>query len=221
MGTILVIDDEPDLVRFVRRALEADGYRVLTATDGADGLRIALTEQPDLIVLDLLMPGVDGRAVLSGVLSNQPNARVLILSASADLDARIDCLEKGAIDFLAKPFAVRELTARVRSRLREAPGSPDHEVLSVGGVKLNIHTRQLHIDGRTAVLSQREFLLLEHLMRKADSVCTRAELLSEVWGYGFDPSTNVVDVYVARLRSKLRHDLIQTVRNVGYQLQSS
>ena len=220
MSTILVIDDEPDPLRFVKRALEAEGHHVLTATDGAVGLRMALTETPDLIILDLLMPGVDGRAVLSGVLTSQPSARVLVLSATADLGARIECLEQGAIDFLAKPFAVRELTARVRSRLREASVTRDHDVLRAGRVELNIQTRQLHIDGRATALSQREFMLLQHFMRKADSVCSREELLSEVWGYAFDPSTNVVDVYVARLRAKLRRDRIQTVRNVGYQLQS-
>ena len=220
MARILVIDDEPDLVRFVRRALEADGHHVLTATDGAVGLRMALTEVPDLIILDLLMPGVDGRAVLWGVLASQPAARVLVLSATADLEARIDCLEQGAIDFLGKPFAVRELTARVRSRLREASIAPGHDVIRAAGVELNIQTRQLRIDGRATALSQREFLLLQHFMRKANTVCSREELLAEVWGYAFDPSTNVVDVYVARLRAKLRRDLIRTVRNVGYQLQS-
>jgi DNA-binding response OmpR family regulator len=220
MARILVIDDEPDLVRFVRRALEAEGHHVLTATDGAVGLRMALTEVPDLTILDLLMPGVDGRAVLSGVLASQPAARVLVLSATADLEARIDCLEQGAIDFLGKPFAVRELTARVRSRLREASIAPGHDVIRAAGVELNIQTRQLRIDGRATALSQREFLLLQHFMRKANTVCSREELLAEVWGYAFDPSTNVVDVYVARLRAKLRRDLIRTVRNVGYQLQS-
>jgi DNA-binding response OmpR family regulator len=221
MATVLVVDDEPDLVRFVRRALEADHHRVLTTTDGAEGIRIALTDAPDLIILDLLMPGVDGRAVLSAVMTSQPDAKVLVLSASSDTPTRIECLERGAVDFLAKPFAVRELTARVRSRLDA--GSRRHEnldVLAVGGICLNMHTRRLDIDGRSSELSQREFLLLRHLMRKADAVCSREELLKEVWGYAFDPTTNVVDVYVARLRAKLRHDVIQTVRNVGYQLQS-
>jgi DNA-binding response OmpR family regulator len=221
MATVLVIDDEPDLVRFVRRALEADNHQVLTTTDGAEGIRLALTERPDLIVLDLLMPGVDGRAVLSAVLTSHPDARVLVLSAISDLSARIECLERGAVDFLAKPFAVRELTARVRSRLGAGERRHDGaDVLTVGGICLNMQTRRLDIDGRKSDLSQREFLLLRHLMRKADAVCSREELLKEVWGYAFDPTTNVVDVYVARLRAKLRHDVIQTVRNVGYQLQS-
>ena len=220
MANILVIDDEPDLVRFVRRALEAEGHHVLTETDGAEGLRVALTEAPDLVILDLLMPGVEGRAVLGGILASRPSARVVILSATADVGARVECLEHGAIDFLNKPFAVRELVARVRSRLREAEVDRDDTVLRVGSMALNLRTRQLIADGQATALSQREFLLLLHFMKKADTVCSREELLSEVWGYAFDPSTNVVDVYVARLRSKIRHDTIQTVRNVGYQLQS-
>ena len=222
MAIVLVIDDEPDLVRFVRRALEADHHHVLTATDGAEGLRLALTEKPDLTILDLLMPGVNGRAVLSAILTSEPSARVLVLSATSDLSARIDCLESGAVDFLAKPFAVRELTARVRSRLRFAsPGSADKgDTLHVGDLSLNVQTRQLQIGDRATDLTQREFLLIRYLMRNVDNVCTRAELLAEVWGYAHDPTTNVVDVCVARLRAKIRSDLIQTVRNVGYQLQS-
>jgi DNA-binding response OmpR family regulator len=222
MTRILVVDDEPDLVRFVRRAFEAEGYQVLTATEGADGLRRALTEAPDLIVLDLLMPGVDGHALLSGVLAKHPSMRILVLSAAADVEERVSCLERGAVDFLAKPFAIRELMARVRSRLRSPISEPpDEQVLRVGPLALDLRTRLLRADGRETMLSQREFFLLLHLMRNADAVCSRAELLSAVWGYDFDPATNVVDVYVGRLRAKLHTDLIQTVRNVGYQLQSA
>ncbi|MBB5788942.1 response regulator transcription factor [Jiangella mangrovi] len=222
MTRILVIDDEPDLVRFVRRALEADGYQVLTATEGAEGLRLALTQVPDLIVLDLLMPGVDGHTVLTGVLSRHPHMRVLVLSAAADVEARVSCLERGAVDFLAKPFSIRELLVRVRSRLRGAGEAGGVEpTLRVGSISLDVRARRLTVDGRESTLSQREFLLLMHLMRHADAVCSRAELLSAVWGYDFDVATNVVDVYVGRLRAKLRRDLIQTVRNVGYQLQTA
>jgi DNA-binding response OmpR family regulator len=223
MSRILVVDDEPDLVRFVRRALEVEGFQVLTATDGADGLRLALTEVPDLVVLDLLMPGIDGHAVLAGVLGRHPGMRVLVLSAAAGVEARVDCLERGAVDFLAKPFAIRELLARVRSRLRLSTDDPRAEhVLHVGIIRLDLRSRRLRVDGgREVVLSQREFLLLAHLMRNVDAVCSRAELLSAVWGYNFDPATNVVDVYIGRLRAKLCKDVIQTVRNVGYQLQSA
>ncbi|MDX6259911.1 MAG: two-component system, OmpR family, response regulator [Kribbellaceae bacterium] len=221
MTKILVIDDEPDLVRFVRRALEAEGYQVLTTTNGLDGIRLALTERPDLVVLDLVMPGVHGEAVLSAVMAQDPDLRVLILSATGDVQLRISCLEQGAVDFLAKPFAVRELIVRVRSRLRENVATRRRDILQVGNIVLDLQARQLLVDGKPTVLSQREFLLLLHLMRNADAVCSRQELLSEVWGYDFDPATNVVDVCIGRLRAKLRPDLIVTVRNVGYQLQSA
>lgn len=221
MAKILVVDDEPDLVRFVRRALENDGHQVTTALGGADGLRIALADAPDLVVLDLLMPDVDGRAVLRALLAIHPEQRVLVLSAEADVGARVGVLEAGAVDFLAKPFAVRELVLRVTSRLGSSGGGGSGpEVLCVGGVQLDIPARTILVDDRTVGLTQREFLLLRHLMRRVDRVCTRQELLSEVWGYAFDPATNVVDVYVARLRRKLRGDHIHTVRNVGYRIQS-
>ena len=222
MTQILVVDDEPELVRFVRRALEAEGYQVLTATDGADGLRLALTRMPDLMVLDLRMPGVDGEAVLAGVLARSPSTRVLVLSAAADVEARVRCLEQGAVDFLAKPFAIRELLVRVRSRLR-APTEkgPDEYLLRAGLITLDVRGRRLRVNGREASLSEREFLLMQHFMRNPDAVCSRSELLSAVWGYDFDPATNVVDVCVRRLRAKVSRDVIQTVRNVGYQLQSA
>ncbi|WP_343972823.1 response regulator transcription factor [Kribbella koreensis] len=221
MTKILVIDDEPDLVRFVKRALETDGYQVLTSTNGFDGIRLALTERPDLVVLDLIMPGVNGEAVLSALMAQDPGLRVLILSATGDVQLRISCLEQGAVDFLAKPFAVRELIARVRSRLQENATTRRRDTLQVGNIVLDLQARQLLVDGKPTVLSQREFLLLLHLMRNANAVCTRQELLSEVWGYDFDPATNVVDVCIGRLRAKLRPDVIVTVRNVGYQLQSA
>jgi DNA-binding response OmpR family regulator len=219
---ILVIDDEPDLVRFVKRALEADGHQVRTALDGEDGLRLAMAELPDLVVLDLLMPGVDGRAVLTALRAIHPEVRVLILSAEADVGVRVEVFEAGAVDFLAKPFAVRELVARVRTRLRhqDQATQPRREILRVGSISLDVQARTILVDDRTVVLSQREFLLLRHLMCRANTVCSREELLSEVWGYAFDPSTNVVDVCIARLRHKLHGDMIRTVRNVGYQLQS-
>jgi DNA-binding response OmpR family regulator len=221
MTKILVIDDEPDLIRFVRQALATAGHQVITATNGLDGIRLAVTEKPDLIVLDLMMPGVHGEAVLSALMAQDSSFRVLVLSASADLQLRIACLETGAVDFLAKPFAIRELLARVRGRLREDGMVARKDVLQVGDLMLDLEARQLQVDGRPVALSQREFLLLRHLMTHPDGVCSRQELLSEVWGYDFDPATNVVDVCVRRLRAKMRPDLIVTIRNVGYQLQSA
>jgi DNA-binding response OmpR family regulator len=222
MTRILVIDDEPDTVRFVQRALIAEGYQVLTSTNGADGLRIALSEQPDLVLLDLVMPGLEGRVVLSVLTAQDPSMRIIVLSATSDVQLRIACLEQGAVDFLSKPFVVRELLARIHARLWATGASSKREdSLQVGDIVLDLKARQLHFDNRLMALSQREFLLLLHLMRNANAVCSRQELLSEVWGYDFDPATNVLDVCVGRLRGKLQKNLIQTVRNVGYQFQNA
>jgi len=217
----MLIDDEPEIVRFVRRGLEAEGYQVSQATDGASGLLRALTEHADLLILDLLMPGVDGRTVLRSVLAHDPTRRILVLSAAADIQTRLGCLEGGAVDFLAKPFSMRELLVRVRLRLSEPVHDSEQLTLRVGQLLLDLGQRQLWISGRVCDLSHREFLLLQHLMRKANSVCSRQELLADVWGYEFDPGTNIVDVYVRRLRMKLADNSIRTVRNVGYQLLSA
>ena len=223
MAKVLVIDDEPGIVRFVRRALESAGYAVMTAPDGATGLRLGLELDPDLVILDLLMPGVSGFGVLAGLLADRPHARVLVLSAIEDVATRVRCLELGAADYLVKPFALAELLARMQSRLREPAPTADPAVdllesLCVGDLRLNQRTRRLHRDGDSIDLSNREFTLIQHLMQHAGDVCSRAELLSEVWGYAFDPGSNVVDVTVARLRSKIRGLKIDTVRNVGYAL---
>jgi DNA-binding response OmpR family regulator len=221
MTKILIIDDAPDLLSFVRRALETETYQVLTCTDGLEGIRLALSERPDLVILDLVMPGVHGEAVLSALMAQDRSLRVMILSATGNVQLRIACLEQGAVDFLAKPFAIRELLARVRSRLQEDTSNRRKQTLRVGNLVLDQQARLLLVDGEPTPLSKREFLLLVHLMRNPDAVCSRQELLSEVWGYDFDPTTNVVDVCIRRLRAKLRSDLILTVRSVGYQLQSA
>ena len=217
MAHLLVVDDEPRICRFVSRALGAHGHTVETSTSGEDALTRAASRDFDLIILDLLLPGIDGFQVLQALLAQNASARVLVLSAVGDVDARVHSLRAGAVDYLAKPFAVAELIARVDARLSElltARIAP--RWLEVGRVRLDTQRRVLSVDGRVSSLSQREYVLLAHLMRRADEVCTRDELLAEVWGLCFDPRSNVVDVYVRRLRSKLRNDHIETVRNVGY-----
>jgi DNA-binding response OmpR family regulator len=220
MTKILVVDDEPGILRFIRRALESEGHTVLTASDGSEGLRLAAEHRPALVILDLVMPGLSGTAVLAALLTDRSDARVLVLSAVGDVQARVRCLDAGAVDFLPKPFAVAELLARVRSRLRDASNEDRAatEELQCGTLRLDLRTRRLHSSTRHVELSQREFALMQHLMRNAGSVCSRAELLSEVWGYAFDPGSNVVDVTIARLRSKIKDLRIETVRNVGYSL---
>lgn len=223
MTKILVIDDEPGILRFIRKALESEGYVVLTATDGAEGLRLAAEHRPRLVILDLVLPGLSGTAVLAALLTDPTDTRVLVLSAVGDVQARVRSLDAGAVDFLPKPFALAELLARVRARLRDATGSvrPAGEELVSGSLRLDLRTRRLHSSTRHVELSQREFALMQHLMRNAGAVCTRTELLAEVWGYAFDPGSNVVDVTIARLRSKIKDLRIETVRNVGYSLQQA
>jgi DNA-binding response OmpR family regulator len=221
MGKILVVDDEPGILRFVRRALEGEGHTVLTANDGAAALRISAEHDPDLVILDLLMPGVSGFGVLAALLAERSHARVLVLSAVGDVHVRVRCLELGAADYLMKPFAISELLARVRGRIRDsAPSkaSDDAVVLTHGALRLDVRARRLECGDMSIELSQREAAVLQHLIRKRGAVCTRSELLSEVWGYAFDPGSNVVDVTIARLRAKIRALRIDTVRNVGYAL---
>jgi two-component system, OmpR family, response regulator len=213
---LLVVDDEPRICRFVSRALEAHGHTVETARTGEDALRAAADRDFALVVLDLLLPGIDGYDVLEQLLVQDSRTRVLVLSAVGDVESRVRCLRMGAADYLPKPFAVAELIARVDSRMRERPTKAPSRWLKVGAVQLDQQKRVLHNGDRSTTLSQREFVLLGHLMRRAGEVCTRGELLADVWGFCFDPGSNVLDVYVGRLRSKLARQHIETVRNVGY-----
>jgi DNA-binding response OmpR family regulator len=213
---VLVVDDEPRIVSFVSRALAAEGFQVDGAHDGIRALELAGTERYELVVLDLLLPNLDGMSVLQGLIERRPDQRVLVLSALSDVETKVRCLEFGASDYLSKPFSLAELVARIRARLRQPAGGPRHRTLRVGGVTLDLTRRVAEVDGRRATLSEREFLLLEHLMRHEGDVCSRQRLLADVWGYSFDPGSNVVDVCVGRLRAKLGADVIGTVRNVGY-----
>lgn len=221
MTRLLVVEDEDRLGRFIARALRGQGYDVDIARTGPQGLAEALNHEYDLLLLDLMLPGMNGEDLLKELLRHRPDQRVLVLSAVPDVDVRVQVLELGAVDFLAKPFAVAELTARVRTRLRiegvavEAD-SASERWLQVGAMRLDLQRHVLQFHARTIRLSQREFLLLEHLMRRAGEVCSREELLADVWGYTFDTGSNVVDVYVRRLRAKLEVQRIETVRNVGY-----
>lgn len=215
-----MVDDEPRIVNFVSRALSAEGFGVDGAHDGVRGLELARTGRYELVVLDLLLPGADGVSVLRDIMEFRPEQRVLVLSALSDVESKVRCLELGASDYLPKPFAVAELVARIRARLRQPASSPVDRFLRCGGVTLDLLRRTADVGEGSVGLSEREFLLLQQLMREQGEVCTRERLLSDVWGYSFDPGSNVVDVYVGRLRSKLGADVIETVRNVGYRLQT-
>ena len=216
---ILVIEDEPRILAFVARGLEAEGYGVRGVADGRDGLRLALGEEWDLVVLDLLLPSVDGHEVLRAIHAQRPALPVVILSARSDLNTKLRGFALGAEDYVAKPFSIDELLARVRVRLRRGSVPDDGNLLRAGGVVLDLARRQVQIRGTSSSLSDREFRVLHHLMAHAGEVVSRARLLADVWGYDFDPGSNVVDVCIRRLRRKLGADApIETVRNAGYRL---
>jgi two-component system OmpR family response regulator len=220
MPRVLVVDDEPRIVTFITRALAAEGLAVDSAHDGRRGLELARTRPYELVVLDLLLPGLDGVSLLQGIMESRPEQRVLVLSALSDVESKVRCLELGASDYLPKPFALAEFLARVRARLRQPAAPTAPRVLVAGRLSLDL-VRRVAENGKGPIsLSEREFLLLQHLIRKEGDVCTREELLADIWGLSFDPGSNVVDVYVGRLRSKLGAELIETVRNVGYRLEA-
>jgi two-component system copper resistance phosphate regulon response regulator CusR len=220
IGRILVIDDEQRILNFVRRGLEAEGMAVDCAQDGEEGLRLALTHPYDLVVLDLVMPGLDGHAVLRRILERKPSQPVLILSALNDTASKVSSLERGAEDYISKPFSLEELLARVRARLRIAARSIQTSV-SAGSLTLDLIRRHVDAGSGPIPLAQREFLLLGELLRNAGRTVSKERLLSSVWGYHFDPGSNVVDVYVRRLRAKLGAEAIVTVRGVGYRIDAA
>jgi DNA-binding response OmpR family regulator len=217
--SILVIEDEPGIVDFLERGLSSYGFRVSTARDGIVGTEMALTEDIDLVVLDMMLPGRDGLEVLAMIQQSKPTLPVIALTARGSVDDRVAGLDAGAVDYLIKPFALTELAARVRAQLRAASHSRPSQ-LHGGGVELDLITREVLRDGEAIRLSTTEFELLAYLMRHPGSVLSREQILRAVWGYEYDPGTNVVDVYVGYLRRKLRvierHVPIATVRSVGY-----
>jgi two-component system copper resistance phosphate regulon response regulator CusR len=216
---ILVIEDEPRILEFLRLGLEAEGFAVDAAEDGSAGLRLALDGPYELVVLDLLLPRLDGLRLLAELRRARADLPVLILSARSDLSTRLRGFDLGANDYLAKPFSFDELVARVRVHLRRAADSPAGSKLRAGNVQLDLARRQAHVDDRVVDLSDREFRLLYHLLSHPGEVVSRERLLSEVWGYSFDPGSNVVDVCIRRLRKKLGSaGAIETVRNAGYRL---
>lgn len=219
MNQVLVIEDDDRIARFVTRALQGDGYTVERRSEGMAGLNEALACSYDLVILDLMLPDMPGEHVLERLIDMRPDQRVLVLSAVPEIGSRVAVLEAGAADFLGKPFAIDELLARVRARLRaQAPGAAARW-LQAGPITLDTRLHRAQVNGKQVELSIREFLLLQHIIRRNGQACTRAELLSDVWGITQGPGSNVVDVCIRRLRAKLdRPDRIETVRNVGYRI---
>ena len=217
MGRVLVVEDDDRIARLVARALREDGHVVDRAVTGPEGLQAALSTAFDLILLDLMLPGIGGTVVLDEVVRARPEQRVFVLSAMPEIGTRVACLEAGATDFLGKPFALAELLARVRTRMRAPAPGAQRRWLSAGLINLDLRLHRVLVRGRSVDLSFREYLLLRHLMERAGQACSRSELLADVWGLLFDPGSNVVDVCVGRLRGKLDEpERVETVRNVGY-----
>jgi DNA-binding response OmpR family regulator len=216
---ILVVDDEPKIRGFVARALMAAGYAIDCASTGQEALRQASLREYGLVILDLVMPGLDGRSVLTELMSERPEQAVLVLSCLDDVTTKVTCLDLGAHDYLSKPFSLDELLARVRVQLR-VDQHPANEVLRAGELALDVGRLQADIGEGPVALTRLEFLLLRELMEHAGQSVRKEQLLASIWGYDFDPGSNVVDVCVRRLRSKLGFDLIKTVRGAGYQLAS-
>jgi two-component system, OmpR family, response regulator len=221
---ILVVEDEAGIADFLRRGLEAEGFGVSVCEDGAEGARRALDPDVDLVVLDRMLPGMDGIEVLGAIRASRPALPVIFLTAKTEVADRVEGLELGATDYVTKPFAFDELLARIRARLRETAGGAD-TTLEAAGVRLDLLSREATRGERTARLSEREAALLAYLLRNADRVCPREEILSGAWGYKHDPGTNVVQVYVGYLRRKLALPgsplPLETVRSVGYRLRGS
>ena len=216
---ILIVDDEPNIRSFIGRALAAAGYLTAFAPTGTAGLRQALEGHFDLVILDLVMPDMDGWNVLDQLLAARPDQTVMVLSCVADVATKVGCLERGAQDYLTKPFSLAELLARVRVRLRGETHLLN-EVLKAGDLVLDVGRLEANIGHGPVALTRLEFLLLRELMEHAGQSVGKGQLLATVWGYDFDPGSNVVDVCVRRLRSKLGFDLIKTVRGEGYRLAS-
>jgi DNA-binding response OmpR family regulator len=212
---VLLVEDEDRIASFVTKGLGARGFEVRRVATGAEA-HAAVSDEVGVVVLDLGLPDVDGLEVLRRLREQRPRLPVVILSARGDIEDRVRGLDLGADDYVAKPFAIDELAARLRARLR--PRSDDAVRLRVGELELDLIARRARVGERVIWLTPREFALLEMLMRHADTTVTRPELLSEVWSLDFDPRSNLVDVYVRYLRRKLGPAWITTERGVGYRI---
>jgi DNA-binding response OmpR family regulator len=216
---ILLVEDEPQIRDFILRALCGAGYETDSAPDGSRGLGRAQAAEYDLVILDLVMPDMDGRTVLAQLLRVRPDQAVMVLSCLDEVTTKVFCLELGAKDYLTKPFSLAELLARVRVQLRAA-GHLRTEVIRTGELVLDVGRLEADCGNGPIALTRLEFLLLKELMEHAGQSVGKDQLLASIWGYDFDPGSNVVDVCVRRLRSKLGFELIKTVRGAGYQLAS-
>lgn len=219
---VLVVEDQERIGSFVEKGLKEQGFVVDLVTDGDEGYALATTEPYDAIVLDIMLPGRDGLSILKNLRKKGATVPVLLLSARSELDERLEGLNLGADDYMTKPFYIEELIARLHTIVRRAAGEPTH-LLKVDDLSMDLVSRVVKRGEEEVNLTMREFSLLEFLMRSPGRVVSRMQICEHVWNYTFDPDTNLVDVYIQRLRKKADHDghgekLIETVRGVGYRL---
>ena len=218
MTRALIVEDEERIASFVEKGLRANGFTTLVAPDGDAAIRYLRTEEFDIVILDVGLPGPDGFEVLQTFRERDRRTPVIVLTARDSVRDTVEGLELGADDYMAKPFSFEELLARIRVRLRDDRGR-DVTALEVTGATLDLRTRKLTVDGHAMELTAREFTLAETFFRHPGQVLSREQLLSNVWGYDHDPGSNVVDVYVGYLRKKLGGERIATVRGMGYRLE--
>jgi two-component system, OmpR family, response regulator len=218
VARILIAEDDPLIGAFLEKGLRANGYSTFLADDGEKAQSLSLTDEFDLLILDMGLPQREGFQVLQDLRSRGKKLPVLVLTGRSERDV-VMCLKAGADDYMRKPFHFDELLARVQTRLRST-GTAETNVLEAGEIRVDLRSRRTTVNGRSVELTAREFALLETLLRHAGQVLSRGQLLSNVWGYSFDPTSNVVDVYVNSLRKKLGGDVIETVRGAGYRLQT-
>ena len=217
---VLLVEDDPTIAGFVEKGLREAGFAVDVAGDGRAGLEQALAEAHDAAIVDVMLPRMDGLALIDALRARGVRMPVLILSAKRTVDDRVRGLQAGGDDYLTKPFAFAELLARVQALIRRATGAAEPTRLTVGDLSLDLLTRRVQRGAQVLELRPREFALLEYLMRNAGRVVSKTSILSHVWGYTFDPNTNVVDVLVSRLRDRIDRPfpvkLLHTVRGAGY-----
>jgi DNA-binding response OmpR family regulator len=221
---ILLVEDEPLIASFIEKGLQAEGHVIELAADGPSAVGAFLASSPDLVILDVMLPGFDGFEVLTQIRQVDTRVPVIMLTARGEVEDRVRGLDLGATDYVVKPFAFGELAARVRAHLRTTQSVETgrrSDLLEVGDLQLDLLRREVHRGGEPIALSAREFALLEYLMRHPGQVLSRQQILDGVWGINHDPRSNVVDVYIRYLRGKLGDDgrtSIETVRGMGYRL---
>ena len=222
---ILLVEDDAEAANYLSRALKESGHSVLSAQDGESGLHLAQTEEIDLMILDRMLPKLDGLSLLKSVRDQGDNTPALILSALGEVDDRVEGLRSGGDDYLAKPYAYSELLARIEVLAKRSGSGEQETMLRIGDLELDRLSHNVTRGGQKIILQPREFRLLAYLMQNAGKVVTRTMLLEKVWDYHFDPGTNVIDVHISRLRSKIdkdfEHAMLQTIRGAGYKLEAA